>query len=111
MHEMGLAAELARIAQQAAGPRSIVKMTIVVGGLAGVNRDSLLFGLEAVWREKGQPLPAIVIRDEAAGFACACGTIYENADPLAACPACGGYERTITKGKDCMLETIEVDHE
>jgi Zn finger protein HypA/HybF involved in hydrogenase expression len=110
MHEMGLAAELARMARQAAGSRPIVKMTIAVGVLAGVNRDSLLFGLEAVWQDLGQKIPEVVMYDEAAGFRCVCGTEYEGADPLTACPDCGGYERTITKGKDCMLENIEVDN-
>jgi Zn finger protein HypA/HybF involved in hydrogenase expression len=27
------------------------------------------------------------------------------------CPSCGGYDRKITAGKDCLVESIEVNDE
>ena len=39
----------------------------------------------------------------------ACGKEYEVDKMTDGCPACGGFDRKIVAGKDCVVESIEVN--
>lgn len=108
MHEMGLAMELGTAAREHAAGRPLKAVYVDVGCFSGVNREALRFGLEAVFRDNTGGPVAIELRDVPAAVRCLCGREYETADLLVPCPACGGFEREITRGKDLVLTGIEV---
>ncbi|HUI94092.1 MAG TPA: hydrogenase maturation nickel metallochaperone HypA [Chitinivibrionales bacterium] len=109
MHEYSVATEIAAIVKQTAQGRSVKKITIVIGTLSGVFSESLLMYLEIVLPDMGMDKVEIETKESAAVFACACGNEYTATNMALACPKCGGYERTIKAGQDCIVESIEVE--
>ena len=111
MHEAGIADDILAVVLQYAEGRKITAVKIKVGELAGINTDSLLFHLECLSQEKHITPLKFDIQKIPAVFICQCGHQYQSVDPLMACPVCGGYEREIIEGKDCIVENIEVKDE
>ena len=109
MHEYGIALEIARVAQEGAGGRTIMQINLRVGELSGVFVDSVALYLELIFREKNLKPPRLVSTPAPAVFQCACGNRYSPAKPFDPCPACNGFYRTIVDGKECTIESIEVD--
>jgi Zn finger protein HypA/HybF involved in hydrogenase expression len=110
MHEYGVAAEIVRMVSDRAGGRVIIKVNLQVGDLSGVFCDSLAMYCDLLFRDL-QPDPAVevAITRVAAAFECSCGTHYTPAAVLDPCPSCNGYERTVTGGDQCRIESIEVE--
>jgi hydrogenase nickel incorporation protein HypA/HybF len=109
MHEYSVAAEIAAIVKQTAQGRPVKKITLAIGSLSGIFTESLLMYLEIVLPDLGMNNVAIETKEIPATFACACGTEYKADNIAAACPICGGYDRTIKAGHDCTVESIEVE--
>jgi hydrogenase nickel incorporation protein HypA/HybF len=109
MHEYSVASEIAAIVQQTAQGRPVKKITLAIGALSGVFSESLLMYLELVLPDMGMNNVVIETKEVPALFACACGTEYNAENIATACPACGGYQRTIKAGHDCTVESIEVE--
>jgi hydrogenase nickel incorporation protein HypA/HybF len=109
MHEYSIAADIAEIVAQTAAGRPVKKISLAIGALSGVFSDSLLMYLDLVLSEMGMHDVAVEAKDVPASFICSCGTHYSAERMTAVCPACGGFERTITSGKDCTVESIEVE--
>jgi Zn finger protein HypA/HybF involved in hydrogenase expression len=65
--------------------------------------------LDLALPEAGMSNVAIETKDVPATFLCSCTEQYTSDKFTAACPRCGGYQRTIVSGQDCMVESIEVD--
>ena len=109
MHEYSIAAEIAAIVKQTAHDRQVKKITLAIGVLSGVFSESLLMYLELVLPDMGMNGVVIETKEVPAGFACVCGRQYTGKSMTELCPACGGYDRTITAGHDCTIESIEVE--
>ena len=109
MHEYSVASAIMNTALSAAGKRPVQKLTLRNGALSGVFAESLIMYLEMISEERGMSGLRIEIVPEKARFRCICGTEYESDNFLSACPSCNGYEREIVAGKECRLESIEVD--
>jgi hydrogenase nickel incorporation protein HypA/HybF len=109
MHEYSVATEIAEIVKQTAQGRPVKKISLAIGSLSGIFTDSLLMYLEIVLPDMGMNNVAIETREVPALFACACGNEYKAENIASACPACGGFERTIKAGHDCTVESIEVE--
>lgn len=96
MHEMGLAAEVYRIARSAAdsgGGGRLETVTIVVGELAAVEPDLVEFAWRAVVGETADAGARLVVEWRRALQTCAeCGEIAERAAGswLRLCPRCSG---------------------
>jgi hydrogenase nickel incorporation protein HypA/HybF len=109
MHEYGIALEIARLARESAGDRTIRLINLRVGELSGVSADSVALYLELIFREKNQEPPQVAAAPVPASFLCACGNRYSPVKPFDPCPACSGFDRKIMDGRDCTIESIEVD--
>jgi hydrogenase nickel incorporation protein HypA/HybF len=109
MHEYSVATEIASIVQQTAQGRRVKKITLAIGALSGIFSESLLMYLELVLPDMGMDGVRIETKETPAVFACACGNEYKAENMAQACPECGGYERTIKAGHDCIVESIEVE--
>ena len=87
------------------------KVVLDIGVFSGVLPESLLFYLELIFEERIAGKVEIESRTVAARCACACGNEYQVTRFLDPCPRCGGFDRRITEGKDCVIESVEVDDE
>ena len=109
MHEYGVALEIAQTALSAAGSRRLSKVTLRIGELSGVFAESLAMYCDLIFREKQSERVEVVAMTIPARFTCACGTVYSPRKLFDPCPSCGGADRTVIDGKECLLESIEVD--
>ena len=109
MHELGIATGIMETALEHARGRPVVSMSLSVGVNSGVLKESLLFYMELLFKERGLEPARIVWKDVPLRFVCECGKTYETPVFLSSCPACGSTVRDLTGGGDCILESIEVD--
>ena len=111
MHEYGVALEIAGAARAAADGRRITGITVRVGGLSGVCGESLAMYCDLVFRERNDGAVDVTLTDVPARFRCSCGTEYSPRKLFDPCPSCGGADRVVVDGKECVLESIKVDGE
>ncbi|MBN2188525.1 MAG: hydrogenase maturation nickel metallochaperone HypA [Chitinispirillaceae bacterium] len=111
MHEYGVAVEIAERAAAAAGGRRLSRVTIRIGALSGVFAESLAMYCDLLFREQQPNAVEIVAANVPARFRCACGAEYSPQKLFDPCPSCGGADRVVIDGKECLLESIEVDGE
>ncbi len=109
MHEYSVAYEIVALVKQTAKGARVVKITISVGALSGIFTESLLMYLEFAFPEAGMDNVSVETIDVPAQFECSCGKRYSADRISSACPLCGGYERTVVAGQECMVDSIEVD--
>jgi Zn finger protein HypA/HybF involved in hydrogenase expression len=109
MHEYGVALEIVAAAMAAASGRHVSKATVRVGGLSGVCGESLAMYCDLVFREKQPRAVDVVLITVPARFRCACGADYSPPRVFEPCPSCGGGDRSVIDGKECSLESIEVN--
>ncbi|MGA3050536.1 MAG: hydrogenase maturation nickel metallochaperone HypA [Chitinispirillaceae bacterium] len=112
MHEYGVALEIVRMATERAEGRKITKVILSIGDLSGVFGDSLLMYCDLLFRD-AQPSGEVLfsVKRVNAAFRCSCGATYTPAEIFDSCPACGGFDRTVIDGNQCIIESIEVDNE
>lgn len=116
MHEMGLAAEVHRIARQAADGRGggrLESVTVVVGDLAAVEPDLLEFAWMAVVAGGRDEASRLIVDWRPARQVCAfCGDIPERAPGswLRLCPRCA-EPLAVIGGDDLDVRTITFSHE
>ena len=95
MHEMGLAAEILRIARNAAdghGGGALESVTVVIGELAAVEPDLLEFAWQAQVAGREDEASRLVVEWRRARQLCdSCGEVPERAPGswLRLCPRCG----------------------
>lgn len=111
MHELSIAEGiLSTIEKQLGEVKPLIQVNLTIGSLAGISADSLEFWLEEVAKQKGFGFPAIVIKKTNALAVCStCATNYELKSFYSACPKCASFERTITSGHECTINTIELE--
>ena len=113
MHEMGIAAEVARIAIQeaeAAGAGRVVALRLRVGRWSGVEVESLRFALEVAG--EGTPLAGCRAEIETVEptFACrSCGREYPGTGYFDPCPHCGALGSDLVAGDELSLAELEVE--
>jgi hydrogenase nickel incorporation protein HypA/HybF len=108
VHEYGIAKEIADMVIKKSEGREIASINLEIGTLAGIYSDSLSFYLELIFTEKGMDNIKINIEKIPYVFQCRCGHRYEANDFYFSCPECGGFEREIIKGRDCIVKHITV---
>jgi hydrogenase nickel incorporation protein HypA/HybF len=109
MHEYGVALEIAERAAAAAGGRRLSRIILRIGALSGVCAESLAMYCDLLVREKQSSAVAIDPVHVPARFRCACGVEYSPRRFFDPCPSCGGVDRTVIDGKECVLDSIEVE--
>jgi hydrogenase nickel incorporation protein HypA/HybF len=111
MHEYSVALNIADLVLQHSQGKRIEKVNLSIGDMSGVFYDSLAMYLQLVLDEKGHKNVVLEAQFIPATFICTCGKEYTTSKMAEGCPACGGYDRKIIAGKDCQVESIEVNDE
>ena len=108
MHEYGIASNIADLVLENCHGKRLEKVNLDVGALSGIFDESLKMYLGIILEDKGHKNVELVTRFVPAAFVCVCGKDYTAEKMTDACPFCQGYDRKITAGKDCVVESIEV---
>ena len=109
MHEHAFAAEIADSVLERATGRRVTGIKLSIGAFSGVVEDPLRFYLDLILEEKGLKGVEIAVRTVPARCRCACGNEYEILGFTELCPKCGGYDRRIEGGRECVIESAEVE--
>jgi hydrogenase nickel incorporation protein HypA/HybF len=116
MHEMGVAAEIRRIAREAVADRGagrITRVRLAVGDLAAVEPELLVYAWDALVQGTPDEGAALDVDWRPARQTCgACGDVPERAPGswLRLCPGCGGVLR-VTGGDDLDVLQVVFDEE
>jgi hydrogenase nickel incorporation protein HypA/HybF len=109
VHELALTCSIVEIAEQAAQGNRVVRLTLVIGKLAGVMTEAIRFCFDAVAR--GTSLEGAVLDIvEPDGLArCAdCGAEFATPDLFTAC-SCGSLAFTRLQGGELTVKSIELE--
>jgi hydrogenase nickel incorporation protein HypA/HybF len=113
MHEMALAESMLEIVEKAArqhGASRVSAVRLEIGALSHVAVDALRFCFDAVTRgslAEGATLDIESTPGEA--WCMPCGERVPLAQVGDACPRCGGYQLTVTRGEDMRVRDIAID--
>ena len=115
MHEYPITLDVVRIAVSAAEKAGAAKVTsihLIVGELSSVFDESVQLFFDIL--SEGTPAAGakLVFKKVRAELKCiSCGFVYERPQGAFDCPRCGGESRLTGKGKEFLVESIEVDGE
>ncbi len=110
MHEMGIAAEVLRIAREEAAGQRIAALRLRIGRWSGVEAESLRFALGAL--ADGTDLDGCRVEIDAVEpqLRCAgCGGRYPAETYFDPCPTCGGDGAELVAGDELALAELEVE--
>ena len=108
MHELALTCSIVEMAGETAQGCRVVRVTLVIGKLAGVMTEAIRFCFEAVAR--GTNLEGAVldiIEPEGRARCAACGAEFAAPDLFTAC-ACGSFALTRLQGEELTIRSIEL---
>ena len=113
MHELSVAESILNtIEQHLGGKKILTKINLSIGPLSGVSAESLEFWLSEIVKEKGFGTPVLEIKKPKASAVCAqCKNTYEVKSFYSGCPQCGNFERTVSSGYECVIDSIEIEME
>jgi hydrogenase nickel incorporation protein HypA/HybF len=90
--------------------RSLLAVRLLVGKWSGADPESLEFALQILAHESPWPKAAFQIRSEPLGLQChACGLKFEPEELNLACPGCQSPDVEAVKGKDVIVESLEIE--
>ena len=112
MHEMALCECLVEIMEKEAASGNfhrVHSVSLEVGALAGVERDALRFGFQAVARGTVADGAVLRILDALALAQCpSCGWRSSLSQPVGLCPACDGL-LNVSGGRELRITEMEVE--
>jgi hydrogenase nickel incorporation protein HypA/HybF len=114
LHELSIAMEILDIVRKEAashGATSVSRVRLRIGGLSGVETDSLSFCFEAVKGEGSLTAGAeLVIDNVPVRVRChSCGGEFSDGGYMVTCPSCGSLETTLLSGEELEIADIEID--
>jgi hydrogenase nickel incorporation protein HypA/HybF len=110
VHELAITQNLLDIALQHASDRKIKGITIVIGELSGIMEDSVRFCFEVVAANTAAQGAALTFRTVPAHLRCArCALDFKMENGDWACPGCGNLGGKVVQGRECYMESIEVE--
>ena len=109
MHEMNLASELIRVIKEYAADKVVRRVRVDIGVFSGANEEAFRFACETFFPTELNSGIEIVLNSVEGEMECTCGAIFHTNDPLSACTECNGYNRTVKKGTDVTVTSIEVE--
>jgi hydrogenase nickel incorporation protein HypA/HybF len=113
MHELSVAEGiLSTIEQHLGGKKILTRINLSIGPLAGISAESLEFWFSEIAKDKGFGTPVLEIKKTTATAVCAhCKNTYEVRSFYSSCPQCGNFERTVSSGYECVIDSIEMETE
>lgn len=114
MHEVGLVSGILEVAVRTAreaGASRVVSVTVRIGDMCEVVRESLDFAWEALREE--DPLTEnaslVVVRVAPRSVCAACGAQFEHDRFHCRCPECGSGQTTCIAGREMDIVSLDVD--
>jgi hydrogenase nickel incorporation protein HypA/HybF len=90
--------------------KRVTKINMVVGELSGVVSDCVQFYFDIMKKDTTAQEATIDFKPVPAQLKCRdCGTDFHPEDNLWVCPNCSSYNMEIMGGRDCYIESIEVE--
>jgi hydrogenase nickel incorporation protein HypA/HybF len=112
MHELSIALGIVKIAEDEtakAKAEKVVKIELEVGVLSGIELDSLNFvwdsAVKSTVLETAEKVIDVV---EGVGKCVDCDTEFEMENIYDCCPNCGSNFKSVLKGKELRVKTLEV---
>lgn len=113
MHEMSLALSIVELAEKAAceaDAKSITKIEIDVGELAGVMLDALEFSLSIATQATLAHSAKLALHLILGSAKCTgCGKTFHLAELWAVCPFCRDFSYEILAGKELKIKSIDIE--
>lgn len=112
MHEATLAARLLQVAESAAEgmPGRVRAVTAVVGDMAGVMADALVFAFDALKKDTALHSAALHIERQPVTVSCGgCGEEYAPSGFPFVCPRCAERSFRLLRGEEVYVKNIEVE--
>ena len=109
MHELALTCSIVEMAGEVAQGNRVLRVTLVIGKLAGVMTEAIRFCFDAV--AHGTNLEGAVldiIEPEGRARCAACGVEFVTPDLFAAC-SCGSFALTRLQGDELTIKSIELE--
>lgn len=115
MHELSISEHLLQTTlerAEAAQAHSVRTITVRIGRLSAIVEDSLRFYLELLTPQTIAEGAVLQVEWVPGRLRCrACGQEYEPDDALWLCPQCGRTGGEILSGRECYLQSIEIETE
>jgi hydrogenase nickel incorporation protein HypA/HybF len=108
MHELALTCSIVKMAEKAARGNRVVRLTLLIGKLAGVTTEAIRFCFDEVAR--GTSLEGAVleiIEPEGRARCSGCGAVFSASNLFTAC-TCGSFALTLLQGEELMINSIEL---
>ena len=113
MHELAITQALLDLVLnkvEELGAKRILKINLVIGDLTGIVEECVDFYFETLSKNTKAEGAELSFRRIPARARCRdCGTEFNPEDLYWTCPSCGGWKVEITAGKECYIESKEVE--
>ncbi len=113
MHELSITQGILDIALEqakAANATRITRINLTIGALTGVVDDCVQFYFEILAKDTIAAGTTLSFERPATKVRCGgCGTTFEPGDVAWSCPSCGSHQAEIIQGRECRVNSIEVD--
>jgi hydrogenase nickel incorporation protein HypA/HybF len=109
MHELALTCSIIEMADEAAQGSRVVRLTLVIGKLAGVMTEAIRFCFDEVARGTGVEGAVLdIVEPEGRARCRGCGAEFATPDLFTAC-ACGSFALTRLQGEELTIKSIELE--
>jgi len=110
LHELAITQSIVDIILKEAPDHKVKGITIVVGELSGIVEDSVRFCFDVVAAETSAKGAVLTFHRLPGRIRCnQCTFEFEMDSGDWACPRCGNVGGQVMQGRECYVETIEVE--
>ena len=113
MHELSIAMGIVKIAEQELAKsqsKSISKIEIEIGELAGIEFESLDFVWPMAVQDSAlEKAEMVIVKTKGKAQCMECDTIFELIHLFDDCPQCKGYLKNVIQGKELRVLALEVE--
>jgi hydrogenase nickel incorporation protein HypA/HybF len=112
MHELAITQNIVDIALKSAAESRVKGITIVLGELSGIVEDSVRFCFDVVAADTAAQGAALTFHKVPAHLRCTkCAFEFKLDNGDWACPQCGNLGGEVMQGRECYIESIDVEDE
>ncbi len=112
MHELAITQNILDIALKSSPERRVKGITIVLGELSGIVEESVRFCFEVVAADTTAKGAALTFQKVPAYLRCTqCALEFRLDNGDWACPQCGHLGGEVVQGRECYIESIDVEDE